>query len=67
MESNLDPAAYAAAFRRVQHYIHEGDCYQVNLAQRFSVAAQGDPWSLYLSFAEGESCPLSRHSCACRG
>ena len=28
---------YRAAFDRIQHYIRDGDCYQVNLAQRFSV------------------------------
>jgi para-aminobenzoate synthetase component 1 len=42
--SNLTPEGYAQAFRRVQRYIANGDCYQVNLAQRFSAAATGDPW-----------------------
>ncbi|MCB5187287.1 aminodeoxychorismate synthase component I [Methylobacillus caricis] len=45
--SNLDLAAYGLAFERIQHYIHEGDCYQVNLAQRFSAQAQGDGWLAY--------------------
>ena len=34
--SNLSRETYAAAFRRVLDYINAGDCYQVNLAQRFS-------------------------------
>ena len=59
VESNLDPAAYTAAFRRVQHYIYEGDCYQVNLAQRFAVAAQGDPWFLYLLLRRANPAPFS--------
>jgi para-aminobenzoate synthetase component I len=45
--SNLTHDAYASAFRRIRGYIHDGDCYQVNLAQRFSAAAGGDPWLAY--------------------
>jgi para-aminobenzoate synthetase component 1 len=45
--SNLTHDAYARAFRRIRGYIHDGDCYQVNLAQRFSAAASGDPWLAY--------------------
>jgi len=45
--SNLTRDAYAAAFARIQHYIREGDCYQVNLAQRFAAQATGDPWLAY--------------------
>jgi len=45
--SNLTPEHYARAFKRVHDYIRAGDCYQVNLAQRFSAAAAGDPWLAY--------------------
>jgi para-aminobenzoate synthetase component 1 len=45
--SNLTHDAYASAFRKIRGYIHDGDCYQVNLAQRFSAAAGGDPWLAY--------------------
>ncbi len=45
--SNLTHDAYARAFRKIRGYIHDGDCYQVNLAQRFSAAASGDPWLAY--------------------
>ncbi len=47
LASNLPRDAYAAAFRRVHDYIHAGDCYQVNLAQRFAAPAAGDPWLAY--------------------
>lgn len=40
-------AGYAAAFRAVQHYLHEGDCYQVNLARAFHCGYSGDPWDAY--------------------
>ena len=45
--SNMSRERYARAFRRLQGYIRDGDCYQVNLAQRFAAAATGDPWSAY--------------------
>lgn len=47
VRSNFDAASYQHAFERIQRYIHEGDCYQVNLAQRFSAAASGDAWQAY--------------------
>lgn len=45
--SNMDETGYAGAFGRIKRYIQEGDCYQVNLAQRFSAKAEGDPWLAY--------------------
>jgi len=45
--SNLSRDAYAVAFARVLDYIHAGDCYQINLAQRFTAPAAGDPWLAY--------------------
>jgi para-aminobenzoate synthetase component 1 len=45
--SNLSREQYAAAYRRVIDYVHAGDCYQVNLAQRFAAPASGDPWLAY--------------------
>lgn len=47
VRSNMDKAAYNKAFDAIKTYIHEGDCYQVNLAQRFSVTASGDAWAFY--------------------
>ena len=47
LASNLSRDAYATAFRRVMDYIKDGDCYQINLAQRFAAPAAGDPWLAY--------------------
>lgn len=47
--SNFTPAGYAAAFASVQHYLQAGDCYQINLAQRFSAQAVGDAFGAYLA------------------
>lgn len=61
MEASLDRAAYHRAFARIQHYIREGDCYQVNLARRFSAPAQGDPWTLYCRLRRANAAPFSAY------
>lgn len=58
LQSNMDYAKYSAAFDKVKQYIHEGDCYQVNLAQRFSAKAEGDAWSAYLALREISPAPF---------
>ena len=45
--SSMSRDRYGRAFRRLQGYIRDGDCYQVNLAQRFAAQATGDPWLAY--------------------
>ncbi|MFW6344897.1 MAG: aminodeoxychorismate synthase component I, partial [Halomonas sp.] len=45
--AELDRAGYLARFEAVQRYIRAGDCYQVNLAQRFSAPFEGDLWAAY--------------------
>ena len=47
VQSNMDKPAYARAFAAIKNYILEGDCYQVNLAQRFSAKANGNGWLAY--------------------
>ncbi|MBI2970106.1 MAG: aminodeoxychorismate synthase component I, partial [Gammaproteobacteria bacterium] len=46
--SNMDRETYFQALAKISRYIRDGDCYQVNLAQRFDVAVEGDPWDVYL-------------------
>jgi len=57
--SSLSHAAYARAFRRIQHYIREGDCYQVNLAQRFFAHCRGNPWTAYEPLRHINPAPFS--------
>jgi para-aminobenzoate synthetase component 1 len=59
--SNLTRAAYAEAFARVKEHIRRGDCYQVNLAQRFAARAQGDAWHAYLKLREINPAPFAAY------
>ena len=57
--SNMDRAAYAEKFNRVQDYLRSGDCYQINLAQRFSAGYRGDEFNAYLALREQNRAPFS--------
>jgi para-aminobenzoate synthetase component 1 len=57
--SNLGRDGYAAAFRAVQEHIRAGDCYQVNLTQRFEARAEGDAWHAYLRLREINPAPFA--------
>ncbi len=47
LASNMSRQQYGTAFNRIQDYIRAGDCYQVNLAQRFAAPARGHGWTAY--------------------
>ncbi|MFA6120321.1 MAG: aminodeoxychorismate synthase component I [Sideroxydans sp.] len=50
---------YRSAFEKVMTYLKEGDCYQVNLAQRFSVQATGDAFEAYRAMRISNPAPYS--------
>lgn len=56
---HTDKKRYLDSFDRIQRYIRDGDCYQVNLAQRFSVAVEGDSWELYRQLRQNNPAPFS--------
>jgi para-aminobenzoate synthetase component 1 len=47
LRSDMDRGGYARRFRAVHEYIRNGDCYQVNLARRWSVSVAGSAWTAY--------------------
>ncbi len=61
VRSNLSHGDYRSAVARIQHYLREGDCYQVNLAQRFSAPAEGDPWEAYLQLRQINPAPFGAY------
>jgi para-aminobenzoate synthetase component 1 len=46
-KSNMDKQQYSDKFDKIQSYILNGDCYQVNLAQRFNAQYTGDEYQAY--------------------
>jgi para-aminobenzoate synthetase component 1 len=59
IRSNFTIESYAEAFARVQEHIRVGDCYQVNLAQRFSARVRGDSWAAYRAQRDINPAPYS--------
>jgi para-aminobenzoate synthetase component 1 len=57
--SNFTPVSYAVAFAAVKKYLHAGDCYQINLAQRFSAKASGDAFIAYCKLRQLSPAPYS--------
>lgn len=59
VRSNLSSGNYVAAFNRIHDYLMAGDCYQVNLAQRFSAKAEGDALGAYMTLRAISPAPYS--------
>lgn len=59
MAGDLSPGQYRSAFDKVQQYIQAGDCYQINLTQRFRAPCQGDPWHAYQALRAACPTPFS--------
>lgn len=57
-QGNLPELEYQRRFTAVQQYIHQGDCYQVNLAREFSAQYSGSPWQAYRQLRAQQSAPM---------
>ncbi|WON78320.1 aminodeoxychorismate synthase component 1 [Serratia sp. UGAL515B_01] len=58
-QANMTRQQYGEKFRRIQEYLRSGDCYQINLAQRFSAPYQGDEWQAFLQLSANNRAPFS--------
>ena len=59
--SNFTREAYAQAFATAKNYIQAGDCYQVNLAQRFAASSEGSLWPAYCRSRQVNPAPFSAY------
>lgn len=58
-QSNMSRADYLTKFAQVQDYLRAGDCYQINLAQRFTAPYHGDEWDAYQRLRDANQGPYS--------
>lgn len=66
--ADADLTHYQRGFERINDYIHAGDCYQVNFAQRFSAHFTGDIYAAYCRIQQQMLSPFSgfvRHPQGC--
>mgnify|MGYP001183175793 FL=1 len=59
VQMDMSASQYYQAFAKIKTYIDAGDCYQVNFAQRFSAAYQGNPLGLYQALRQTQRAPFS--------
>ena len=52
---------YARQFDKIKDYIKNGDCYQVNYAQRFAAGVAGHPWDAYRRLRNLNAAPFSAY------
>jgi len=58
-QSNMNKASYNEKFKQVQQLLSSGDCYQINLAQRFSSTYQGNEFQAYVALRSENKAPFS--------
>lgn len=58
-QSNLSQQEYTDRFDAIQRYLRAGDCYQINLTQRFQAEYLGDEWQAYCQLSQMNQAPFS--------
>lgn len=58
-QSNMSREQYGEKFRQIQEHLLSGDCYQVNLAQRFSAPYKGSEWQAFVALNSDNKAPFS--------
>ncbi len=59
--ANVTADQYQQRLSAIDEYIHAGDCYQVNFAQRFSSEFKGDPLQAYMKLREKAPVPFAAY------
>jgi para-aminobenzoate synthetase component 1 len=59
--SSFDRETYLATIRRAIEYVHAGDCFQVNIAQRLLWPARVPPLDLYARLRERNPAPFAAY------
>ncbi|MEH6462913.1 MAG: aminodeoxychorismate synthase component I [Shewanella psychromarinicola] len=57
--NQLTSTQYQHKFSQIQQYLLSGDCYQINLTQRFEAQYHGDEWQAYCALSRANQAPFS--------
>ncbi|MDX7988135.1 aminodeoxychorismate synthase component 1 [Xenorhabdus sp. 12] len=58
-KSNMTEHQYHEKIAQIHRYLQSGDCYQINLSQRFQANYQGDEWQAFIQLNESNRAPFS--------
>ncbi len=61
IQADYSQETYAQAFQKIKQYLKDGDCYQVNLTQRFFASCEGNTWQAYEALREINAAPFSAY------
>lgn len=62
-QANMSAQQYQEKFTKIQQYLLSGDCYQINLTQRFSSHYQGEEFQAYKVLRNANQAPFSAFIC----
>lgn len=62
-QSNISSDEYNEKIAKIHQYLLSGDCYQVNLAQRFCANYTGAEWNAFLTLNKENKAPFSSFMC----
>ena len=65
--SNMDEDQYVRKIEQIHDHLNAGDCYQINLAQRFQASYRGSVWQAYLALRHANQAPFSAYLCLPQG
>lgn len=58
-QANMTKPQYQQKFEQIQQYLLSGDCYQINLTQRFTTNYQGEEFHAYQALRKANQAPFS--------
>lgn len=58
-QANMTQQQYQEKFEQIQQYLLSGDCYQINLTQRFTAHYQGEEFHAYQALRKANQAPFS--------
>lgn len=61
LEVDVDLACYKNDFSRIQNYLKDGDCYQINYARCYSARCQGSAWESYKQLRRNNPVPFGAY------
>ncbi|EKT56288.1 aminodeoxychorismate synthase subunit I, component of p-aminobenzoate synthase multienzyme complex [Providencia sneebia DSM 19967] len=61
--SNMSQKEYDQKIAKIHEYLRNGDCYQINLAQRFQAKYKGNEWDAFLLLNKHNQAPFSSYIC----
>ncbi|CAL1329184.1 aminodeoxychorismate synthase component I [Candidatus Providencia siddallii] len=62
-QTNMPKKKYKQNIIRIHKYLQNGDCYQINLAQRFKAQYTGNEWQAFILLIKNNAVPFSSYIC----